>query len=175
MEKRKTPIYIVVACDSRKGIGKKGKLPWHFPKELKYFQKVTTKTRSATKLNMVIMGRRTWESIPEKHRPLPGRRNVIMTRDEKFKADHATVVHSYNDALAQADEFIETIFIIGGGKVFEQAMKDGRTKGAYVTHIQSSFDCDTFLSKIPMKFKRKKLGADSEKDTKFEYFLYEKK
>ncbi len=61
------------------GIGKDGKLPWHLPGEMAFFKELTSKTRDASKRNAVVMGRRTWESLPPKFRPLPGRLNVVLS------------------------------------------------------------------------------------------------
>ena len=76
------PVSIVVACTKEGGIGKGGQLPWKLPGDMAYFKRVTTDTEGAPPdvRNAVIMGRKTWESIPQKFRPLPGRLNVVLTR-----------------------------------------------------------------------------------------------
>lgn len=75
----KLPINIIVAMDSRGGIGKNGALPWHIPEDLKYFQTMTTKTIDPTKQNAIVMGRKVWESLPAKWRPLKNRLNVVLS------------------------------------------------------------------------------------------------
>ena len=75
---------IVVAMDEQQGIGKGGKLPWHIPGDLKYFKNLTTKTKLPDKKNVVIMGRKTWESLPQNFRPLSKRINVVLTRNKIF-------------------------------------------------------------------------------------------
>lgn len=80
MGPRLTPINIIVAMDSRGGIGKNGKLPWKLPKDMAYFHKLTTTTVDPKKINAVLMGRKNWESIPSKFRPLKGRINVVLSR-----------------------------------------------------------------------------------------------
>ena len=92
-------------------IGADGDMPWHLPEDLAHFRAVTT---GAT----VVMGRRTWESIPERFRPLPGRRNVVLTRDPAWRADGADVVHD----LATALDTDEPVWIMGGGQVYAAAM-----------------------------------------------------
>lgn len=165
-------IYIVVAVDLNNGIGKKGQLPWHFSKELKYFAKLSSETKDPSKQNMLIMGRSTWESIPENYRPLPNRKNVVLTRNQDYDADGAHIVHSLEEALEQADEQIAKVFIIGGAKVFQEMVDDPIIKGIYLTRIHETFDCDTFFPEIPTHFKAKSLGSDSEKGIEFEYLLY---
>ena len=70
---------MVVAATRALGIGKDGKLPWHLPGEMAFFKELTSKTSDAGKHNAVVMGRRTWESLPPKFRPLPGRLNVVLS------------------------------------------------------------------------------------------------
>jgi dihydrofolate reductase len=92
-------------------IGADGGMPWHVPEDLAHFKQVTG---DAT----VLMGRRTWESLPERFRPLPGRRNVVLTRDTSWTADGAEVVHDLQAAL----DTDETVWVIGGGQVYDAAL-----------------------------------------------------
>ncbi len=75
---------LIAACDQEMGIGKGGTLPWRLPGELEYFHRVTSDVTDSTKKNAVVMGRKTWESIPEKRRPLPGRLNCVITRQADY-------------------------------------------------------------------------------------------
>ena len=84
------------------------------------------------------------------------------------------MVGSYEEALELADETIETIFIIGGAQVFEQALKREETDGAYITHIHQNFDCDTFFPEIPKSYQKTLLGSDEEGGVKWDYLLYER-
>ena len=81
----KIPFSLIVAMDSQNGIGKNGQLPWHLPADLKHFKEITCTVRDPKKQNVVLMGRKTWDSIPEKFRPLPGRINVVLTRHPDLK------------------------------------------------------------------------------------------
>lgn len=117
---------VVVAATSAMGIGKDGKLPWKLPSDLKFFKEVTSHTSVPSKKNAIIMGRRTWESIPNKIQPLPGRLNVVLSWSGSF--DIATMenvvmcgsLHSALQMLAAPPYAlsIETVFVIGGGQVF---------------------------------------------------------
>lgn len=168
-------MYIIVAADERMGIGKNGKLPWHLPKELKYFQEVTTKTEDSDKQNMVLMGRTTWESIPEFARPLKNRKNVVLTRNSDYEADGAELENSIDAGLNHADESIETVYLIGGANLFEQLLDDPRLTGIYLTKIEGDFDCDTFLPEIPKSFGDARLiSKDDDLGTHYQYLLYKK-
>jgi len=90
-------------------IGRDGTLPWHLPEDLAHFRALTT---GAT----VVMGRRTWESLPAKFRPLPGRRNVVLTRDASWSAEGAEVAHELAAALAG------DVWVIGGASVYRDAV-----------------------------------------------------
>lgn len=83
---------IVAACGPRLGIGKNGQLPWNLPKEMKHFARMTTDTTDASLRNAVIMGRKTWESIPAKFRPLRRRLNVVLSRRTDLSLDHPDAV-----------------------------------------------------------------------------------
>ncbi|MBI4231930.1 dihydrofolate reductase [Candidatus Peregrinibacteria bacterium] len=166
-------VYLVVAVDNNNGIGKDGKLPWHFKKELQYFSKLTKETSAPTKQNLVIMGRTTWESIPLKFRPLPGRRNIVLTSQKDYQAEGAKTAHSLGQALALADDATDKIFIIGGAKVFAESLKLPKLSGIYLTKIHAAYNCDTHLVELPSNFTGRKIGEDSEEGVKFEYFLWE--
>ena len=116
---------VVVAATHKMGIGKDGKLPWNLPSDLKFFKELTMTTSDPGKKNAVVMGRKTWESIPLNYRPLPGRLNVVLTRSGSF--DNATVENvvicgSMPSALKLLAESpyclsIDKVFVIGGGQI----------------------------------------------------------
>lgn len=172
----KPKIYLIVATDLKGGIGLKGKLPWNLPGDMEFFKKTTIKTENTQYRNMVIMGRVTWESIPEKHRPLKARKNVVITRNKDFKADDdsVTVAHSIEQALKAVDDRISDIFIIGGARVFEQFIKKHKIDGVYLTRIKKEYQCDTFFSKIPKSFKPERLGEGKDGDVRYDFLFYKK-
>jgi len=126
----------VVAASENGVIGREGGLPWHVSSDLKLFKEITLG-------KPVIMGRRTWESLPRQ--PLPGRRNIVITRQTDLVAEGAELVHSVDEALAvcagEAD-----VSIIGGGQVYAEAMS--RTDRIYLTRIHLDVDGDTFLPEL---------------------------
>lgn len=167
------PTYIIVAVDENFGIGKKGHLPWKLQKEIQYFAAITTKTIDPSKQNMVIMGRTTWESLGSKYQPLKNRKNVVLTSQKDFKAHGAYIANSLDKALKLTDNKTEKVFIIGGAKVFEQAINLPELKGIYLTKIHHNYDCDIYLPKIPTKFSQiKKLRSDKEDQIRFDYLFY---
>jgi dihydrofolate reductase len=127
----------VVAASDNNVIGKDGGLPWHVSSDLKLFKEITLG-------KPVIMGRRTWESLPRK--PLPGRRNIVITRNPDYVADGAEIVRSVDEALAVCAGEPE-VSIIGGGQVYERAMS--RTDRIYLTRIHLEVDGDTLLPDLP--------------------------
>lgn len=168
-------VTFVVAMDNARGIGKKGTLPWRLPKELAHFHRITTETREPMKQNMVIMGRTTWESIPEHHRPLPKRKNVILSHRKDFSASGGFVAASLDEAFALADDSIETLHIIGGGRVFTETLHHPALDDIYLTKVDASFDCDTFFPEIPKTFSKKEtLGADCENGLCYTMYRYSK-
>lgn len=166
-------IYIIAAVDEKNGIGREGKLPWKLKKEMRYFIQTTSRTNNPGKQNMVIMGRATWESLPEKFRPLPGRCNVVLSRERDYETPGAVVRHSLDEALAAADEKIENIFIIGGRQVYAGAFIHPAIDGIYLTHIKRDYRCDTFFPPINSAFgPPENLGSDEEEGVRFEYLFY---
>ncbi|KAK2966011.1 hypothetical protein RJ640_017089 [Escallonia rubra] len=144
---------VVVAATRNMGIGKDGKLPWRLPSDLKFFKDVTMTTSDLARKNAVIMGRKTWESIPLEHRPLPGRLNVVLTRSGSFDiatAENVVICGSMISALEllAASPYclsIEKVFVIGGGQVLREALNAPGCNAIHVTEIESDVDCDTFI------------------------------
>ncbi|MBT6254456.1 dihydrofolate reductase [Candidatus Uhrbacteria bacterium] len=165
-------LYIIAAVDNNNGIGKDGKLPWHFKTEMAHFKSVTTKTEDPNKKNMVIMGRTTWESIPESFRPLPERVNVVLTRRAEYEAEGALVANSFEQALELADDNVENIFAIGGMDIYSEAMERKDLSGIYLTRIDNVYDVDTYFPGIPGDFSdMTPLGADEEDGVDMLYML----
>lgn len=166
-------IYIIAAVDKNFGIGKDNKLPWHFSSDLKFFAKKTTITQDPAKQNMVIMGRKTWESIPEKFRPLKDRLNVVLTSNHSYQAEGGVVENSIEKALEDAGEKIENIFIIGGATLFKKYIDSSMVSGLYLTHIDQEYDCEVFFPKIPPRFSKiKTLKKESEKNANLLFKFY---
>ena len=113
-------------------IGAGGVMPWHLTEDLKHFREVTGS-------DSVVMGRRTWESLPERYRPLPGRANIVVTRQEGWDAPGAQVVHSVDEALAAAGGAI--VWVIGGAELYEQTLP--RADRLEITEIDLDVDGDT--------------------------------
>jgi dihydrofolate reductase len=111
-------------------IGLDGELPWHLPEDLKRFKELTMGST-------VVMGRRTWESLPEKFRPLPGRRNVVVTHQTSYDAPGAEVVSSLEDALKPADG---DVWVIGGASLYEQALPHADRVVRTRIHVQVDGD-----------------------------------
>ncbi|CCK67989.1 dihydrofolate reductase KNAG_0A03010 [Huiozyma naganishii CBS 8797] len=134
MTSSKIPVVgIVAALLPDLGIGFQGKLPWRLSKEMKYFREVTSLTRDPQKTNAVVMGRKTWESIPARFRPLPNRINVVISRQfpetlckETLQEDKETYKSNSLQLAIQQLQFqlgaqLERIYIIGGGEIYNQA------------------------------------------------------
>ncbi len=138
---------IVVACDLKGGIGKNNAIPWRLPGDLKHFKNLTSSSTQAGLYNAVIMGRKTWESIPAQFRPLPDRYNVILTRNAAYQAPQGVFVrNSLDDALAWLEQGpVDQVFIIGGSEIYNQAIQHERVGLLYLTEVRQQFDCDTFF------------------------------
>lgn len=147
---------VVVAATREMGIGKDGKLPWRLPSDLKFFKEITMATTDPGKKNAVLMGRKTWESIPLEHRPLPGRLNVVLTRSGSFDiatAENVVICGSMASALEllAASPYclsIERVFVIGGGQILREALNAASCDAIHITEIETSIECDTFIPAI---------------------------
>lgn len=169
-------VYIIVATDKNNGIGIDGKLPWKLKKDMQFFKDTTSEVWGEDAQNMVVMGRKTWESIPEKFRPLPDRHNVILSRNKSYKAEGAKTVFSLGEALrdAEMDEKIENVFIIGGAQIFEMALD--MADGIYLTKIDKEYECDTHLPELPERYfpEPERLGSEEEDGVSYSFEFYTK-
>lgn len=151
-----TNFSLIVAVDQNMGIGKDGTLAWNLPEDRKYFSKITTETASPELRNAVIMGRLTWESIPAKYKPLPGRINIVLSSNPDLELpDDVLLFGSLDEALAalSTSNKIDQIFVIGGAKLYEEALFHLDLERIYLTRIEADFDCDTFFpDQIPEDF-----------------------
>jgi dihydrofolate reductase len=115
-------------------IGKDNTLPWHLPEDLAHFKHTTLG-------QPVVMGRKTWESLPPKFRPLPGRTNIVVTRQTDWQAVGAVVAHSLEEAMQHCPDEAH-VWVIGGAEVYAQAMPLASL--AVVTEIDADFEGDAF-------------------------------
>jgi dihydrofolate reductase len=164
-------ISIIVAAANNGVIGKGNTIPWRLPTDMKYFKEVTSGST-------VIMGRKCWESIPAKFRPLPNRHNIVVTRDENYVAEGAEVVHdlvsvlneySY-DGIGQQTE----AFVIGGSEIYEAAFK--YADKLYYTVILADIEGDILLKGFdPEKWKLVESSAESvENGLTFKFDIFER-
>jgi len=154
---------IVAASSATRGIGLKGELPWNLPGDMKYFAKVTKgnhhKNLSSETMNAVVMGRKTWNSIPIKFRPLKGRHNVVLTRNPKEFISTNTLPSSVlvatglSDAWRQLAELgvgVDEIFIIGGSELYERSIKEKYASKVLLTSVDTPPDMefDTYFPDV---------------------------
>jgi dihydrofolate reductase len=145
---------IVVAVDNHGGIGKNGGLPWKLAGDMSFFKRKTTTVSAADKLNAVIMGRKTWESIPEKFRPLKERLNIVISRQPDLKLPSGVLLRpSFEEAITAADQpQVESTYVIGGGSIYKEALTHPDLDCIYWTDVMENFDCDTFFPTIDENF-----------------------
>jgi dihydrofolate reductase len=160
-------ISIIVAVSEDYGIGKNNELLWQIPEDMKRFKKLTYGQN-------VIMGKRTWESLPKK--PLPGRKNIVLTDDPHECIDCSVTAYSIKDALDKCGKD-EEIFIIGGGSVYRQFMP--LADRLYITHIHKKSPADTFFPEIDRSIwesiKREEHKEDSIGNPSYTYTIYQRK
>jgi len=136
------PIILVAAVSENGVIGREGGLPWHISSDLKRF-------KADTMGRPIVMGRKTWESIG---RPLPGRINIVVTRDKAFEANGAVVAHTVRDAISIAEERAgeldpgDAICVIGGGELYNRTIGDADR--LVITRVDGNFDGDTLFPEI---------------------------
>lgn len=136
------PCAVIVACCKNSGIGNNGTIPWYIPEDMHHFRRLTTHAPEG-KQNAVIMGRKTWESLGCKC--LSNRYNIVISTTLQ-KQEDVTIVSSLNEALEVCyKENINCAFVIGGARLYAEALKNAQCSTAYVTHILRHYECDTFF------------------------------
>ncbi|XP_076947561.1 bifunctional dihydrofolate reductase-thymidylate synthase-like [Bidens hawaiensis] len=147
---------IVVAATRDMGIGKNGKLPWTLPSDLKFFKQITTSTSDPNKRNAIIMGRKTWDSIPLCYRPLASRLNVVLTRSTTGNVATSENVITCGSICSALELFasypyaleIDKVFVIGGGQILREAMNGPGCEAIHMTEVDANLDCDTFIPRV---------------------------
>lgn len=158
-------ISFIFAMDRNRAIGKDNQLPWHLPADLKFF-------KAATWGHPILMGRKTYQSIGK---PLPGRRNVVITQDPTFTAEGCDIVHTLEEA---AEQFCrEELFVIGGAEIFRLFLP--HADRMYITRIEHEFAADVFFPETNMEdwvLVSSEQGVQDEKNPYIYYFqIYERK
>ena len=160
-------INIIVAYCRNRGIGINNTLPWNLPKDLKRFQALTTN-------QSVIMGRKTWDSLPLK--PLSRRENIVLsnTMNKHLIFTQCSVQRNLKDAIKYSkNKGYKQTWIIGGSSLYEEALEKNYVNNIFATEIEGEYICDVFFPKIPSNFK---LTASSEwythKFTDYRYVQY---
>lgn len=133
---------VVVAHDLNRGIGCNNELPWQCSTDMKHFKTLTIGTNETMK-NTVIMGRKTWESLPETYRPLPNRDNIVLSKTIT-EISGASVAHSLDHALEMANPNA-SIFVIGGAQIYQEALAHPACHTLHVTKIFKRCECDAFF------------------------------
>lgn len=162
-------ISLLVAASENNGIGIQNQLPWHLPADMKYFKNTTWGMP-------IIMGRKTFESMG--NRALPGRINIIITRQEDYTAAGILVANSFDDAIqiaAQTD--CREVFVIGGGEIFETAMASAQK--LYITRVHSTITADVFFPEIDERhwdmISSRHMPADDKHAFSFSFQLWQHK
>jgi len=160
-------ISIIVAIAEDNGIGFKNNLLWHLPEDLKRFKKLTLG-------NAVIMGKKTWESLPKK--PLPGRKNIVITDNPSDSFEASITAYSIEDALSKCGKN-EEIFIIGGGSIYRQFMP--LADRLYITHIHRKTPADIYFPPIDPEIwepiEKEEHIQDDSNSVPYTYVIYQRK
>ena len=163
-------INLIYASSKNGVIGRDNSMPWHLPEDLEHFKECTQGAP-------VIMGRKTWESLPTKFRPLPNRINIVISRSENWAEEGAIHASSIEDALEKAKTFkTEHIWIIGGAQIYEAALP--YAERAYVTLIKETYEGDTYAPELSEEEWEVVESTDIQKSAsglKYIFMIYQRK
>jgi dihydrofolate reductase len=142
-------VTIVVAYDENRVIGNQGGIPWHLPEDFKHFKRTTMG-------HSCIMGRKTWESIPSQFRPLPGRLNLVVTRDFRSHTTppQATLFLPTLEEAISASKILhpkKELFIIGGAQLYRYAIEHKIADRVLASEVKGTHEGDTFFPELPME------------------------
>jgi dihydrofolate reductase len=135
-------ISLIWAMDKNNGIGFQNQLPWHLPEDLKHFKDTTAK-------QTVLMGRNTWDSLPNAFKPLPQRKNIVLTRQTSWQAEGAITIHNLLDLKTLLNEQ-EHLWVIGGANLYKQILPFAHQ--AVITQIDATFQVDTYAPTLPTQW-----------------------
>lgn len=156
-------VKLIVAKGQNNEIGKDNDLIWHLPADMRFFTQ-------STKGHIVIMGRKNWDSIPLKYRPLSGRINAVVTHNRKFSHPDCDTFHSVEEAIEYYKEnSVKEIYIIGGAQIYDYCLKNELVDEMLITFIHQSFDADAFFPKFDERAWNKEMIMDYKKDEKNPY------
>jgi dihydrofolate reductase len=160
-------ISIIVAVSEEWGIGKDNELLWHISEDLKRFKKLTFG-------NNVIMGKRTWESLPRK--PLSGRKNIVLTDNPNETIENSVTAYSIDDALSKCEHDKE-IFIIGGGSIYRQFLPI--TDRLFITHVHRKAPADIYFPEVDLNIwevtDKEEFNGEGDNDIPYTYTIYKRK
>ena len=160
-------ISLMWAMDNNHVIGNNNQLPWHLPEDLKFFKRTTMG-------HPIAMGRKTWDSIG---RPLPGRENIVITRNPEFLCEGCTVLNSVEALLEFSQQNADEIFVIGGAEIFKLILP--YADKLYLTRIYDEFKGDTFFPELNMEewslLSREQGIKDEKNPYDYEFMIYERK
>lgn len=146
----RSEFFVIAAACKNNGIGFMNRLPWHLKNEMAYFNRMTTESPDSAHRNIVIMGRKTWSSLPPKYRPLKDRTNVVLSRQVSTIEDRESVDHIFSslpDALEGVSQLRNKgqVWVVGGQAIYEEAVRLPQCKRIYLTKIDAEYECDTFF------------------------------
>lgn len=160
---------LIVAVGKHREIGANNDLLWHLPRDMRFFKETTMG-------HTVVMGRKNWESIPTKFRPLPGRKNIVITQNKEYQADGASVIHNLDEIKRQLSKEEKTCFIIGGAQIYELALQKNIIDEMYITHVHQTFEnADAFFPFVNWDKWKEEDVLHHEKDEKNAYSFTVKK
>lgn len=156
------PFNVILAISKNFGIGNKGQLPWSLRHDLQNLKNITTNINLFNKLaknkqNAVIMGRKTYESLPAKVRPMPNRLNIVLSHEMTDASSYSgalvckSLPHALETVEQRLQDKVEEVFVLGGARVFEEALAHERCQQVFLTKVGLEFPCDTFVSKDILK------------------------
>ncbi len=161
----KPRIALIYAQGANRVIGHQGQMPWHLPEDLARF-------RALTQGHPVIMGRKTWDSLPDRFKPLPGRRNIVLTRQPSWRARGAEQADSLQQAL-ELCAGLEQVWIIGGAQIYAQALP--MAQRVEVTEIHQEFQGDAFAPRLGSQWRETaRQLAQSSSGLNYSFVSYER-